>query len=80
MVWVDTETMVTFLLCHLLLILWTLQTLKAICWTSMSAAVGVWFTTVNNPGSDAPKYGFRCGELWAATALITMKHFGSSTS
>jgi len=77
MVWTETSTMITFLLAHLLLILWTIQVIKATIWSSMSAAVGVWFTTINAPGSDAPACSFGCGELWSSTALILTKHLGS---
>ena len=81
MVWSETSTMLALLACHLLLILWTLQVIKATIWSSMAAAVGVWFTTTNSAENEKHKGCFKCGlgcgELWNATGLILLKHVGS---
>jgi len=81
MVWSDVNTMAILLILHVFLILWTLQVIKATIWSSMSAAVGVWFTTTN-AAENADKRGcFSCGfgfgELWNSTGLILAKHLGS---
>jgi len=79
-VWTETSTLVTLMLLHLLFILWTLQVIKATVWASMSAAVGLWFTQINAPGSKEHGVGgcsFGCGELCASTGLILAKHVGS---
>lgn len=46
----------------------------------MAAAVGVWFTTINAPGSAAHGccgFGTGCAELWHSTFLVLSKHMGS---
>jgi len=80
MVYAELATMVFLLIIHILFILWACQTVKAVIWSSMSAAVGVWFTTVNAADCEDRgwcKCSFGCVELWAGTSLIVMKHIGS---
>ncbi|KAL1512310.1 hypothetical protein AB1Y20_005572 [Prymnesium parvum] len=79
-VWTESGSMLTFILLHLLLIFWTVNLIKATVWSSMAAAVGVWYTTINAPGSSAHGFagcGTGCSELWDSTFLILAKHMGS---
>jgi len=78
MVWADTQTMIMFFLAHLLLILWTIQFIKATVWSSMAAAVGSWFTTTNAPeGRRRCPCSIGITELLKATGIIVSKHLGS---
>ena len=45
-------TQMTIWATHILGMLWTIQTIRATCWTSMAGAIAYWFVSLNAPNTQ----------------------------
>ncbi|KAL1524941.1 hypothetical protein AB1Y20_019817 [Prymnesium parvum] len=71
----DIDNWVGLAICALevLGVLWALETVKAVFWTSMSAAIAIWYVKDSASGG----FGGGCGRLCACTGKILGRHLGS---
>jgi len=78
MVWTDLTECAILLVCHIGIILWTLQFVKATVWTSMSGAVAEWYVRTKPIKDRTCKIcTLGCADLWQATGMVLCKHLGS---